>query len=127
MATTGSYYIFAPTGSIQQQGNRIAGYALNAAGWSGPYPTIATAKASLPGGKDYAGNLTPGSLAQDASSAIPGLSALTSGLSALTSRGLWIRIAEGVLGLLLIVVAIGELAKGTPVGKAAKALPLLAA
>ena len=43
----------------------------------------------------------------------------------LTSRGTWVRIAEGVLGVALILVAVAELAKGTPVGNAVKKVPFI--
>lgn len=43
----------------------------------------------------------------------------------LTSRALWIRIAEGALGVILIAVAVAELAKGTPAGKLAKKVPFV--
>jgi len=46
-------------------------------------------------------------------------------LGALTSRGLWIRIAEGSLGILLILVSVAKLAEGTQIGKLAKKVPLV--
>ena len=36
-----------------------------------------------------------------------------------------VRVAEGTLGLLLILVAVAELAKGTPVGNAVKKVPFI--
>lgn len=45
--------------------------------------------------------------------------------SELTSRQLWIRVAEGVLGVLLIAIAVAEIGKGTPVGKLAKKVPFV--
>jgi hypothetical protein len=114
---TGSYYIFPVTGTIQQQASRIAGIALNAAGWAGPFPTIAAAKASLPAGKDVGGLISSG--ASDVTGGTLGF------LKTLTSRELWIRVAEGVLGLLLILVAVAELTKGTAVSSAIKKTPVL--
>ena len=40
-------------------------------------------------------------------------------LSMLTSGNLWIRVAEGIVGLALIIVGLAELGQGTPIGKAA--------
>jgi hypothetical protein len=42
-----------------------------------------------------------------------------------TSRGTWIRIAEGVLGIAVILVAVAELGKGTAVGNAVKKVPFI--
>lgn len=50
---------------------------------------------------------------------------LTSFLSFLTSRSSWVRIAEGVIGALLILSAVSSLAAGTPVGKLAAKVPLI--
>jgi hypothetical protein len=36
-----------------------------------------------------------------------------------------VRVAEGTLGLLLILVAVAELAKGTPAGNLAKKVPFI--
>lgn len=44
---------------------------------------------------------------------------------ALTSSHTWIRLAEGVLGIALVLVAAGELGKGTVVGKAVKKVPFI--
>jgi hypothetical protein len=43
----------------------------------------------------------------------------------LSSRGTWVRIAEGVLGLALVLVAVGELGKGTAVGNIVKKVPFI--
>lgn len=43
----------------------------------------------------------------------------------LQSPGLWLRIAEGVLGTALILVAVAELGKGTAVAKAIKKVPFV--
>jgi predicted Zn-dependent protease len=45
--------------------------------------------------------------------------------SVLSSRGTWVRIAEGVLGIALVLVAVSELGKGTPVGNAVKKVPFI--
>ena len=43
----------------------------------------------------------------------------------LTSRGTWVRLAEGVLGIALVLVAVAELGKGTQVGNLAKKVPFI--
>jgi hypothetical protein len=43
----------------------------------------------------------------------------------LKSRGTWVRLAEGVLGIVLVLVAVAELGKGTPVGNAVKKVPFI--
>lgn len=45
--------------------------------------------------------------------------------SVLSSRGTWVRLAEGVLGVALILVAVAELGKGTAVGNAVKKVPFI--
>lgn len=45
--------------------------------------------------------------------------------ASLTSRALWVRVAEGVLGILLVAVAVAELGKGTAVGNLAKKVPFV--
>jgi hypothetical protein len=42
-------------------------------------------------------------------------------LASLQNRQMWLRIAEVIIGLGLIIVAVDELAKGTPIGDAAHA------
>lgn len=42
-----------------------------------------------------------------------------------TSRGTWVRVAEGVLGLALVLVAVAELGKGTAIGNAVKKVPFI--
>jgi hypothetical protein len=113
---TGDYYI-SVTGTIQQQTNPALALGLRAAGFMGPFATIAAAKAALPGGKTLTG--LAASAPGEAASGVESL------IKPFTQRALWVRIAEGVLGLLLIIVAVAELAKGTPVGALAKKTPLL--
>jgi hypothetical protein len=43
----------------------------------------------------------------------------------LKSRGTWVRLAEGTLGVVLILIAVAELGKGTPVGAIAKKVPFI--
>jgi hypothetical protein len=46
-------------------------------------------------------------------------------LNALSSRNTLMRLAEGALGILLIIAGIAKLADGTPVGSALKKVPLI--
>jgi hypothetical protein len=46
-------------------------------------------------------------------------------LGLLTNRQLWIRVAEGLLGIMLVLVAVAELGKGTAIGTAVKAVPFI--
>jgi hypothetical protein len=71
------------------------------------------------------GVLQPGEVAAGAGTAAQAAPSITSFLQGLTSRQLWIRLAEGVLGVALILVAVAELGKGTAIGKAAKAVPFI--
>lgn len=41
------------------------------------------------------------------------------------SRELWTRIAEGVIGVMLIIVVVARVGEGTPVGKLAKKVPFI--
>jgi hypothetical protein len=80
------------------------------------------------------GGLVTGNPAQAAGAVGPVVNAGSSAVSALDSvpkflaflgqRQTWIRIAEGTLGLLLILVSVAKLAEGSSVGKAAaRAVP----
>lgn len=66
------------------------------------------------------GLLSPG-LSPGTIPGMPGTGTLTdlSGfLSALTQRNTWLRIGEGLLGLMLIGIGVAALTKGTPIGSA---------
>lgn len=54
-----------------------------------------------------------------------GLEAIGKFFEGLGKGSTWIRVAEGVLGLVLVLVAVGELGKGTAVGKAVKKIPFI--
>lgn len=43
----------------------------------------------------------------------------------ISSRGFWVRVAEGVLGLALVLVAVAELGKGTAMGNTVKKVPFI--
>jgi hypothetical protein len=71
------------------------------------------------------GVLQPGEVAAGAGTAAAVAPDVGSILKGLTARELWVRVAEGVLGLALLLVAVAELGKGTGIGKAAKVVPFI--
>src|SRR6185312_5394892 len=71
------------------------------------------------------GVFQPGNVAQGAGTVASGATDYLGFLKGLTARELWVRVAEGVLGLALLLVAVAELGKGTGIGKAAKAVPFI--
>jgi hypothetical protein len=52
-------------------------------------------------------------------------SALGKLAQALGNRNTWLRVAEGVLGIALILVGVSKLAEGTPIASAIKKVPLI--
>jgi len=100
-------------------------------GWHGPFSSkqaaldyYASNSAANPGWKaptGFAGNV--GNTVGAAASAAGG--SVLDVLKGLTARELWVRIAEGALGIALILVAVAELGKGTAIGKAAKMVPFI--
>lgn len=52
---------------------------------------------------------------------IPGVSDVTGFLSALAQRNTWLRVGEGVLGLLLIGIGVAAITRNTPLGSAIRA------
>lgn len=105
----------------------IHGYATEAQAQANPQ-SMNDIQASLGGANVLAGvsgsatNIpTPGTVATGAGAVASTAPDYLGFLKGLTSRELWVRIAEGVLGLALVLVAVAELSKGTPVGKIAKA------
>jgi hypothetical protein len=73
----------------------------------------------------------PGDIVADAAGAastiIPGVKEIGEFFNALTQGNTWIRVGEGALGLLLLVVGVAAITRGTPIGSAirtgAKAMP----
>lgn len=106
------YYVFTSTGTIQAQSNPVAALALKASGWIGPY-TWAVAEQKI-GQGETAGQVI-GSAASDAG-------AVTGFLGKLGDSSLWIRVAEVVIGLALIIVGLDKALAGTPGGTAAHAM-----
>jgi hypothetical protein len=106
MATTGSYYIDRATGTIQQQTNPLLAAGLRAAGFIGPYATVADAKAAI-GGKDYGGDVA--SAAKDAESDLNPLNDIAS-ITGISGTNLVIRSLKVIIGATLLLVGIVHLA-----------------
>lgn len=69
---------------------------------------------------DPSGKTGPGTLLTPPHGNLPNpVKGIEQFLGLITQRQTWVRIAEGVLGLVLILVGIAELAKGTQTGKIA--------
>ena len=117
--------------NLENLGNNLVGglgwHELNIPGNATAAQATAEAQREFPKGKPpTTAGITPARIAstavQQAGGSVPGLGGL---LSFVSSRNSWIRIAEVIIGLGLVIVAVDELAKGTPAGdvahKAAKA------
>jgi hypothetical protein len=92
------------------------------AGAMGPYATQALAQA--------AANSLNQNIATNVQAAIPEgptvkAPSIASILEGLKSRALWIRIAEGTLGVALILVGVSKLAEGSPAADLIKKVPVL--
>src|SRR5271165_2252776 len=99
---------------------------------AGPYKTKALAQASISGystlgqiGLGIQSSGAPGSAAGGLipSNATPG--SLLGNLGIPTGRGIVLRLAEGALGVLLILVGVAKLAEGSPIASAIKKVPFL--
>jgi hypothetical protein len=67
----------------------------------------------------------PGNVAQGAGVVAVGATDTLGFLKSLFTRGNAVRLAEGILGLALVLVAVAELGKGTAIGKVAKVVPFI--
>jgi hypothetical protein len=109
MATTGHYYILPGTGTIQQQGNSVLAFALIQAGFAGPFPTIAAAKA-------YAQTQTVQNAAHQTGHTVATVAnTVPQFLGKLANANLWMRVGEVILGLLLIAVGVAEMTHAVPI------------
>jgi hypothetical protein len=79
---------------------------------AGPFPTQADAQA-------FKTQFPPKGPAKAISGAVSATEGVSSFLGQLSNKNTWVRIAEVVLGLGLLIVGLSQLAKGTPVGNAA--------
>jgi hypothetical protein len=117
MPATGHYYILPGTGTIQQQGNSVLAFALIQAGFAGPFPTIADAKAYAQTQVVQNSAHSAGAAASSAAGAVPGF------LSRLSSGNTWLRVAEVLLGALLLAVGLNKVL-GNPAGNIPKVVPV---
>jgi hypothetical protein len=85
---------------------------------TGPFGTRAAAAAD---GTKQAAAINQASQA----GTIPGISDVASFLKALSSRQTLMRLAEGTLGILLIVVGVAKLADGSALGSVLKKVPIV--
>lgn len=115
------YYVQPSTGAIQRQSTGYLADALRALGYQGPY-TWAQAQTVLELGKKVAGtgaapiSSTAGEAATGQTGSLPNpLAAVTDFLHRLTDSNTWLRVAEGILGLLLIAVGVAKLTNAVPV------------
>jgi hypothetical protein len=114
--------IYDATHSINDQGypaQVIEGVTRPTAGSHGPYATRADAQAELDA-------LSAAQHAKQTTNVtIPGVSTVSGLISEITSRKTLVRIAEGVLGILLILVGVAKLADGTTAATMIKKVPLV--
>lgn len=117
--------------NIENLGNNLVGGAgwheLNIPGSATQAQASAEAQREFPSGKaPTSAGITPGRVAStaagEAGAAIP---SWLGGLESFFSRGLIIRVAEVTIGIALIIVAVAELGKGTPVGDLARKVPVI--
>ena len=94
----GDWWVFPLTGTIQNQANPVLKQALDVSGWVG-FSTQADAKA-------FAAGNAASTVKNAVSSAATGAQTAASAWAKLNDRGTWIRIAEGILGVGLILVAL---------------------
>jgi len=128
----GQTYIENLTGADEKilTGLGIHGYATEAEAQAHPQTMNALQGAAgganvLAGTTAAPGVVQPGEIAAGAGTAAAAAPDVASILKGLTARQLWVRVAEGVLGLALLLVAVAELGKGTAIGKAAKVVPFI--
>jgi len=97
----GPWFVNNASGTIQRQSNPILAEALAQSGWTG-FATQAEAKA-------FANNGPAGQVKKVANSAFSGINAVGDFANKLTQANTWLRIAEGLLGIVLIGVALAKL------------------
>ena len=136
-----AWYYNSDTGAVQQQNQAIAWLDLHAGlGWHGPFATKQAAldfynqgHAANPGWKapaglganitnalkTAAGNATGQAGPVNLPNPLTGVNAIGDFFGRLTEASTWIRVAEVIAGIGLIIIGLAKLAAGTPVGRAA--------
>jgi hypothetical protein len=122
--------------NLENLGNNLLGglgwHELNIPGNATEAQAAAEAKKEFPHGKEpTTAGITPARVAQVAAqqagaSGVPGLSQIGAFFGNLGNPHMWLRIAEGILGILLIATAVSKLAEGSAIGQAARKIPLVA-
>lgn len=97
----GPWFVNNASGTIQRQSNPVAAEALAQSGWTG-FPTQELAKA-------FANKGPAGTVKAVGQSAFSGINAVGDFANKLTQANTWLRIAEGLLGIVLIGVALAKL------------------
>jgi hypothetical protein len=123
-AQAGSAAYNAWTGNGAYDGWQVLSGPFTSAGaaqaWSpAPLTTSDWVRAGIAGALIGAGGQSPAAAVANSSTTLTGLAAIGDFFQRLTQGATWIRIAEGILGLGLIIVGLAKLASGTAVGKAA--------
>lgn len=102
-------------------GKPIQDYGMSMIRWKGPFSTEAQARAAA------AAKPSPNPIqgAENLAGLTPGQTGGSLGfLTGLTNRALWIRIAEGGLGVALILVGVAKLAEGTQTAQLIRKVPI---
>jgi hypothetical protein len=110
MATTGNYYINQLTGEIQQQSNPVLAIPYHVYPWKGPYATMAAAHAAI--NKSPNQSLNPAKLSQKVADTT---------LGPLFQKNLWVRVAEVLVGVVLVAIGLNAMLKGKPMSVVTKA------
>lgn len=97
----GPWFVNNASGTIQRQSNPVLAEGLAQSGWTG-FATQAAAKA-------FANKGPAGQAKQVTQSAFSGINAVGDFANKLTQANTWLRIAEGLLGIVLIAVALAKL------------------
>jgi hypothetical protein len=93
--------------------------------WQGPFATEAEAQAAQNPQQQSLNPVNDLVNAAETSNTLSSATSILGFLKGLFTRKNAVRFAEGTLGLALVLVAVAELAKGTPVGNAVKKVPFI--
>lgn len=102
----GPWFVNGTTGTIQRQSNPLLAEALATAGWVG-FPTQALAKA-------FASNDLSAHAKAPVRAAVSTAEGVNSFLGRLGNPNLWVRVAEVVVGVVLIAIGLNAMLKGKP-------------
>jgi len=103
--STGDWWVFPETGTIQRQSNPLLRGALAASGWTG-FSTQAEAKA-------FAAGNPASKIKQDVSSGLTGINAVGDFFHRITEPETWTRVGEVALGGILLYAGLRALTQGS--------------